>query len=42
LPFSQDPTVTVQLKASDGPCWEARYATPASRNRSDRFTDRGE
>lgn len=42
LPLSQDPAVTVQLRNSDGACWEARYPAPATRNRSDRFKDRGE
>jgi cysteine-rich repeat protein len=40
LPLAQDPAVTVQLKSSDGPCWEARYAAPALRNTQAQFKDR--
>jgi len=42
LPLGQDPTVTVQLRSSAGPCWEAAYRTPAGRNRVDQFKDRAE
>jgi hypothetical protein len=42
LPFGQDPTVTVQLRSSAGPCWEAAYRTPARRNRVGQFKDRAE
>jgi hypothetical protein len=42
LPFGQDPKVTVQLRSSAGPCWEAAYRTPARRNRVGQFKDRAE
>ncbi len=38
--FAQDSAVTVQLIRSDGGlCWEARYVSPAHRNRTDLFRD---
>jgi cellulase (glycosyl hydrolase family 5)/glycosyl hydrolase family 5 len=42
MPLVQDPTVTVQLRSSAGPCWESRYSTPATRNRTDQFKDKGD
>ena len=32
---------TVQIKNSDGVCWEAAYSAPAS-NRTDRFSDKSD
>ena len=42
LPFGQEPTLTVQLRSSAGPCWEATYTAPARRNRVGQFKDRAE
>jgi hypothetical protein len=39
LAVQQDPRVTVQLKNSDGSCWEASYVAPASRNATESFKD---
>jgi hypothetical protein len=32
LPLAQDSTVTVQLKNSEGVCWETRHSAPARKN----------
>ena len=40
LPAAQP--VTVQVKSSDGICWEADYGAPATRNDSGRFQDRSD
>ena len=32
LPLMQDSTITVQLKNSDGVCWETRHSSPAAKN----------
>jgi hypothetical protein len=40
LPLDQDPAVTVQLRSSDGTCWETRHGTPARQNDATRFRDR--
>jgi cysteine-rich repeat protein len=40
LPFIQSPNVVMQLKASNGICWEARYGMPAFRNQPDQFRDK--
>ncbi len=40
LPFIQGPDVVLQLKASNGICWEARYGMPAFRNQPDQFRDK--
>ncbi len=42
LPFRQEPKLTVQLRSSAGPCWEAAYTAPARRNRVGQFKDRAE
>jgi hypothetical protein len=36
----QDPSVTVQLRNSDGVCWEAVYPGPAKRIDGTQFVDR--
>jgi hypothetical protein len=38
-PLPIDQPVTVQLKSSDGVCWEAIYSAPALRNQTGRFKD---
>jgi hypothetical protein len=38
--IQQDPSVTVQLVNSEGECWEAVYAAPASRVTGVGFTDK--
>jgi hypothetical protein len=40
LPLVQDQDVVLQLKASNGVCWEARYGMPAFRNQPDQFRDK--
>lgn len=40
LPFIQGPDVVMQLKASNGVCWETRYGMPAFRNQPDQFRDK--
>ena len=40
LPLSQDPHVVMQLRASNGVCWETRYGMPAFRNQPDQFRDK--
>jgi len=40
MPVSQP--VTVQLKSSDGTCWEATYTAPASANGPAKFVDRSD
>ncbi len=40
LPMVQDHDVVLQLKASNGICWEARYGAPAFRNQPDQFRDK--
>lgn len=40
LPASQP--VTVQLKHSDGVCWEAGYSAPAQRNETKQFRDKSD
>ena len=40
MPVSQP--VTVQLKSSDGTCWEATYTAPASANGPGKFVDRSD
>ena len=40
LPFIQNPNVVMQLKNSDGTCWETRYGMPAFRNQPDLFKDK--
>ncbi len=40
LPWAQP--VTVQVKNSEGECWEAVYTAPARRNQPGRFQDKGE
>jgi hypothetical protein len=40
LPWSQP--VVVQLKNSEGECWEARYDAPARRDQPGRFLDKGQ
>lgn len=40
LPLIQSPNVVLQLKASNGVCWEARYGMPAFRNQPDQFRDK--
>jgi endoglycosylceramidase len=42
LPFAQSPKLTVQLRSSTGPCWEAAYSSPARRNRVGQFKDRAD
>ena len=39
MPLTAPTKVTVQLKNSDGQCWEAVYSDPPQRNRSDLFKD---
>lgn len=40
LPLDQGPTVTVQLRRSDGPvCWETTHTAPAKRNDDGQFKD---
>ena len=34
--------LTVQLKNSDGKCWEATYSAPAKRNDAAHFKDRAD
>jgi hypothetical protein len=41
LPLAQDPAVVVQLRSSDGMCWEATYGT-ARRNDAGKFKARSE
>jgi hypothetical protein len=40
--FAQDPAVVVQLKNSDGVCWEATYGAPATKNDSTQFKDKSD
>jgi len=40
LPFIQGPNVVMQLRASNGVCWEARYDMPAFRNQPEQFRDK--
>ena len=40
LPWSQP--VTVQLKTSEGTCWEAAYSVPARRDEAGRFQDKSD
>ncbi len=40
LPLVQSPNVVMQLQASTGTCWEARYGAPAFRNQPDQFRDK--
>jgi len=42
LPLAQGTTVTVQLKSSDGTCWEAAYDAPAARNDGEGFKDKSD
>ncbi|MBI4516442.1 MAG: hypothetical protein HY699_11580, partial [Deltaproteobacteria bacterium] len=42
LPLDQDRTVVVQLKTSDGVCWEDTYSAKAVVNRATMFVDRGD
>lgn len=39
LPLAQAPAVTIQLHASTGACWTARYSAPARRNDGTQFRD---
>ena len=39
LPLAQDPSLTVQLRSSEGTCWSAAFAAPASRNDAAMFKD---
>lgn len=39
LPFSEDPSVTVQLRSSTGACWSQSYVAPARRNDARQFSD---
>jgi hypothetical protein len=41
-PLPADQPVTVQLKSSEGACWEAAYSAPARRNGIDQFVDRND
>ena len=40
LPYPQDPSVTVQLKSSDGRCWGSVFQAPATRNGTAKFKDK--
>jgi hypothetical protein len=40
LPFIQTPNVVMQLKNSDGTCWETTYGSPAFRNLPELFKDK--
>ncbi len=40
LPLAQDPTITVQLRSSDGACWGSSFNAPASRNDGTQFKDK--
>ncbi len=42
LPFSQAPTVTVQLLNLDGFCWDADFSAPGKQNDGDGFLDKGD
>lgn len=40
LPLVQGPDVVMQLRGSNGVCWETRFASPAIRNQPDQFRDK--
>ena len=42
LPFAQSPSVTAQLIASDGACWESVHDAPTIKNEAEQFKDKGE
>ena len=42
LPFAQGPATTVQLRASNGTCFESSYGAPARRNDATEFKDRAD
>ncbi len=42
LPLSQDPELTVNFVTSDGRCWKAVFASPASLSTPERFKDKND
>ena len=40
LPLVQSPNVVMQLRGSNGICWETRFGAPAVRNQPDQFRDK--
>ncbi len=42
MPLAEDSSVTVQLLAHQGRCWEASYASPAKANSASKYAGRGE